>query len=142
MGLTVRPVDVNYVAQTWPLVKSFLEPALHSLESSGDDECYNIDQVQSFISSGSWLLLVFIDESGIIHGAATISFINYPKQRVAFITLLGGRLVVNTNTIDQIKDVCRMYGATSLQAYATGAKVRLWGKYGMKPNATVMSMQL
>jgi len=33
---------------------------------------------------------------------ATVSFANYPKNRVAFITLIGGKLISNQDTFAQL----------------------------------------
>ncbi len=142
MRLTVKPVDINYVAQTWPMVEPYLKSALATAEGPESEWCYNIHHVQSFITSGQWTLFVFLDEQKNIKGALTVSFINYPMQRIAFISLLGGHLVINKDTVAQIKNWCRIYGATKIQAYATGPRVRLWRRCDLKPCATVMGLTL
>lgn len=143
MNLSVRPVEVNYVAQVWPFVEPFLNDAL----TKGDDapewsSCYNIHHVQGFITSGQWLLLVATDENNEIHGAATVSFSNYPMNRVAFITLIGGHLVSNDETFEQLKALLKGYGATKLQGYGRPAIVRLWKRYGFEPRTTLVEVKL
>lgn len=143
MSLIVRPVEVNYVAQIWPLVKTFLEDALNKNNEAPDwSECYNIHHVQGFITSGQWMLLVAADKENNIHGAATVSFANYPMQRVAFITLIGGRLVSSDETFEQLRNLLKLYGATKLQGYGRPAIVRLWKRYGFEPRTTLVEVKL
>jgi hypothetical protein len=69
---------------------------------------YNVDHIRQYVTSGQWMLLVAIDEENQIHGACTVSFINYPLHRVAFITAIGGRLVSNEDTYSQLKNVLKL----------------------------------
>jgi hypothetical protein len=143
MKLTVRSVDVNYVQQTWPLVKSYLEDAL----TKGNDfpewaPCYNIDHVQQYVTAGQWLLLVAIDEQTQIHGACTVSFINYPLQRVAFITCIGGKLISNQETFNQLKLLLKAHGATKIQGMARPSIARLWKRYGFQERTTLVEVKI
>jgi hypothetical protein len=143
MNLTVRPVEVNFISQVWPTVAPFLEDALTKGSDAPDwSDCYNIHHVQGFLISGQWTLLVAVDEEGQIHGAATVSFSNYPMNRVAFITLIGGHLVSNENTFEQLKNLLKFYGATKLQGYGRPAIVRLWKRYGFEPRTTLVEVKL
>ena len=143
MILSIQPVDINYVAQIWPSVKPFLEDAFTKDNDAPEwSECYNIHHVQAFITSGQWVLLVAIDEDRTIHGAATVSFANYPMQRVAFITLIGGHLVSNPETFEQLRSLLKGYGATKLQGYGRPAIVRLWKRYGFEPRTTLVEVKL
>jgi hypothetical protein len=132
MSIKVQTVDVNHISQVWPLVEIYLNDALtKDNEAPERSECYNIHHVQSFLTSGSWLLLVAVDEQNEIHGAATVSFINYPLHRVAFITLTGGKLVLNRETFKQLKEILRQRGATKVQAYGRDSMVRLLQRTGL-----------
>ena len=143
MTISVRPVEVNYASQVWPMVKSFLEDALSKDNDAPEwSDCYNIHHVQGFITSGQWLLLVAVDENNTIHGAATVSFANYPMNRVAFITLIGGHLVSNPETFEQLRALLKGYGATKLQGYGRPAIVRLWKRYGFEPRTTLVEVKL
>lgn len=143
MNLKIQPVDVNYITQIWPLVEGYLNDALTKDNDAPDwSECYNIHHVQAFITSGMWLLLVATDEENQIHGAATVSFANYPMNRVAFITLIGGRLVSNRDTFDQLKMILKQRGATKVQGYGRESIVRLWKRYGFEPRTTLVEVQL
>lgn len=139
MTLTIRPVDAAYVQQVWPMVSGFLEDALSKLEGSPD---YNLSHVQMFLTSGQWLLLVAVDENNAIHGAATVSFINYPLHRVAFITAIGGKLVSSTDTFQQLSALLKQRGATKIQGFGREAIVRLWKRYNFEPRDTLVEVLL
>lgn len=143
MNLTVQAVDVNYVSQIWPMVEQYLAEALtKDNDAPAWSECYNIHHVQGFVTSGVWLLLVATDETGNIHGAATVSFANYPMNRIAFITLIGGKLISNQETFAQLKTLLKHRGATKIQGYGREAIVRLWKRYGFEPRTTLVEAQL
>jgi hypothetical protein len=143
MNLTIQCVDLNYVNQVWPSVTDYLEDALvKGNEAPEWSECYNIHHVQAFITNGTWLLLVAVDEENKVQGAATVSFANYPMNRVAFITLIGGRLISNRDTFEQLKAILKQRGATKVQGYGRDSIVRLWKRYGFEPRTTLMEVQL
>ena len=143
MSLTIQYVDVNYISQLWPAVKDYLEDALTKDNDAPEwSDCYGIEHVQAFLTSGVWLLLVAVDEENKIHGAATVSFANYPRHRVAFITLIGGRLIANRDTFEQLKAVLKQRGATKVQGYGRESIVRLWKRFGFEPRTTLMEVQL
>ena len=74
-------VPPEYTAQTWPRVEKFF---LAALEYSHGD--YTIEQIKLLVCMGQWLLVVAVDDENEVHGAATVSFINMPNDRVAYIT--------------------------------------------------------
>lgn len=143
MNLQIQTVGADYIAQTWPLVKDFLEEAL----TKGDpvpewSDNYDISHVQGFLSYGVWTLLVAVDENNVVHGAATVSFSNYPKNRVAFITLIGGKLISNKDTFEQMSNILRHAGATKIQGMARPAIARLWKRYGFEERTTLVEVKL
>jgi len=141
--MNIQTVDTSYIAQVWPLVKDYLEDALVKDNGSPEwSDCYNLHHVQGFLSSGLWLLLVATDEEGKIHGAATVSFANYPMARVAFITLIGGRLISNKDTFEQLKMILKQRGATKVQGYGRESIVRLWKRYGFEPRTTLVEVKI
>lgn len=143
MNLSIQAVDPNYIAQVWPRVDNFLIDALIKDNDAPEwSNCYNIHHVQGFVTSGMWLLLVAVDEQREIHGAATVSFANYPMARVAFITLIGGKLISNRDTFEQLKMILKQRGATKVQGYGRESIVRLWKRYGFEPRTTLVEVQL
>lgn len=139
MNLSIRPVENANVQQVWPLVEPYIADALSKIEGNPD---YNIHHVQSFLTSGQWLLLVAVDEQGVVHGAATVSFINYPVHRVAFITAIGGKLISNKETFEQLRNLMKSYGATKIQGFGRESIVRLWQRYDFEPRHILVEVLL
>lgn len=139
MTLNVRHVDTNFVQQVWPMVEGYIQSAL---EKDGTCTDYNIHHIQSFLTTGQWLLLVAIDEQNQIHGAMTISFVNYPLHRVAFVTTTGGKFIANPELFDQLKVIVKQRGATKVQAFGRESMVRLLAKSGFEPRNTLVEVQL
>ena len=139
MSLTVRPVDVSHIQQVWPMVQGYVQEAL---DKGGDfpewADGYNVHHIQSFVTSGQWLLLVAIDEEKAIHWAMTISFINYPLHRVAFVTTTGGKFIANPELLEQLKALVKLHGATKIQAFCRESMVRLLSRAGFEPRNTLV----
>lgn len=141
MKLTVKPVDLKYVNQTWPMVKHFIEESVNrgvSPEASN----YTPDQIMVYLTTGQWILLVAVDEHNKLHGAMTMSFINYPKDRIGFVTATGGKAIVNKDVFKQLSIIAKQYGATKIQAMARPAMVRLLETCDFKKQNTLMEIQL
>lgn len=139
MNLRVQAVDAAYVHQVWPMVVGYIEDALRKSEDAAD---YNIHHVQMFLATGQWMLLVAVDEDNAVHGAASVSFINYPLSRVAFITTIGGKLVSNDDTFEQLKALMKQRGATKIQGFGREAIVRLWKRYNFEPKTTLVEVKI
>lgn len=139
MVLCVRVVDAMYVHQTWPLVQSFLQMSMDRGEGPAD---YTMDHMQVYVTSGQWLLLVAVDEKFTIHGAATVSFTNYPLNRVAFITAVGGAMLIVQDVAKQLKAVLKQYGATKIQAYVRPSMERLTQRVGFSPGNRLIEVAL
>ena len=143
MSLSISHVETNYIQQVWPMVKPFIEEAM----TKGGDfpdwaQNYTSEHIQSFLTNGAWLLVVAVDDSNIIHGCATVSFINYPMHRVAFVTAIGGKLISNQDTFEQFKALLKHRGATKIQGYGRDAIVRLWKRYDFEPRNTLVEVLL
>jgi len=137
MILTVRHIPVQFIAQTWPLVEKYIVDAQ---QYGGDD--YTVEQVQVYLSTGQWVLVVAVDEQGVIHGAATVTFINYPKDRVAFITFIGGKLVSSKDVVAQLGIVLKGFGATKIQGAARESIARLWHRFGFEERYRVVELKV
>jgi hypothetical protein len=111
LSLTIQPVLPANIHQSWGLVEGFLADAL---KWGGDD--YTIDQVKVFLTRGDWLLVVAVDENNSVKGAGAISFNNMPNHRVAFVIAMGGRLIINKTSLEQLKVIVQQMGATKIQA--------------------------
>jgi hypothetical protein len=137
MTLTIKHVSTNYCAQTWPLVENFIAEA-HK-HGGGD---YSMDQIQMYVNLGSWVLLIAVDENNVIHGAGTVSFINYPTNRIAFFTTIGGRLISNQDTFNQLKVILRNMGATKIQGAVRESVERWLKRYGFAKRYTVVQSDI
>ena len=137
MSLEIKHVPVQYVNQAWPLVEKFIKDAVNY---GGDD--YTLDQVRVYLASGQWLLVVAADEQGAVKGAATISFSNYPNDRVAFVTFIGGRLISSQDTFKQFKDLLKANGATKIQGAARESIARLWSRYGFEERYRIVETKI
>lgn len=139
MSISIQPVDTNFVQRIWPMVEGYLQSALDKGEGPAD---YNIHHVQMFLTSGQWLLVVAVDEDNVVHGAMTVSFINYPMSRVAFITATGGKGVVNSASLAQLKSIVQARGATKIQAFGRESMVKLLAKSGFEPRTTLVEVTI
>ena len=137
MSLVVQPVQTTKFHQTWPLVKDFLAEALKW--SNGD---YTEDQAKALLAQGSWLLLVAVDEENKIHGAASVEFINFPNDRVAFITAVGGKALINEDVYKQLCAVLKGFGATKIQCAARESAARLYAKVGFEQKHIILEVSL
>lgn len=141
MTITVRTVDVAYVNQTWPLVDKFIRESTEKGEEKSS-ACYTADHIRMYVATGQWILLVATDDNNEIQGAMTISFLNYPLHRVAFITSTGGKGVLNKDTFTQLKAIAKHHGATKIQAMARPSMARLLKSCEFEPGNTLMEATL
>jgi hypothetical protein len=110
--MEIRYIPTNNVAQIWPLVEKYIA-ASQQYGGGGD---YTLDHVKVYLSSGMWILVVAVDEQELIKGAMTVSFINYPNDRVAFVTSTGGKAIISKDSLKQLKAIVYQMGATKIQA--------------------------
>lgn len=138
MTITVKPVDPAYVQHVWPLVEDYLKSALDKGTTEESKE-YNIDHIRAYVSSGQWLLVVGM-EGNSIQGAATVSFINYPMHRTAFVTAIGGKFVANDVAFEQLKTICKEYGATKIQAFCRDSVAKLLESCGFVKHSNLVEV--
>jgi hypothetical protein len=140
MAIAIQYVETANVSQVWPVVEPFLSEALNSSTDFPDwYQNYNIHHLQMFLTNGAWLLVVAIDDDKIC-GACTVSFVNYPIHRVAFVTAIGGKLISNADTFNQLKLLLKQRGATKIQGYGRDSIVRLWKRYDFEPRLTLVEV--
>ena len=137
MTLSIHHVALQHVHQTWPLVEEYIASAQ---KHGGDD--YTLDQIKVYVGQGQWVLLVAADEEGKLHGAATVNFINMPNDRIAFVTFIGGKLISNQDTFEQLKRVLKSFGATKIQGAAREAIARLWSRYGFEERYIIVETKI
>lgn len=116
----VKLVAPDHIHSVWPSVEGYLKASVDT--SLGD---WTADQLKVLLIQGSQQLLVITDEDQIV-GATVVQFINYPQQKVAIVTALGGRNLMNEQTIQQVEGWAKMSGATKFRCYAKEAQARLY----------------
>jgi hypothetical protein len=134
--MKIQHVDVNYTNQLWPQVEQFIDAAL----AYQDD--YTLDHAKVFVTNGTWMLIVAIDDDAVIHGAATIMFYNRPNDRVAFVITMGGRLITGSETYAQFTDLLKAFGATYIEGASRASAMRLWERFGLKEKYRVAGAKL
>tara|TARA_R100000657_G_C4618765_1_gene69637 strand:+ start:233 stop:664 length:432 start_codon:yes stop_codon:yes gene_type:complete len=143
MSLLVKHIPPQNISSVWDIVEPFIQDALEKGSESKDHSLdYNSSHVQLYLSKGEWMLLVAMDSDGLIRGCATVSFINYPMHRVAFITAIGGKLISSKETFEQMKTILGKFGVTKLQGYARKSVVRLWERFNFKPINTLIEVKI
>jgi hypothetical protein len=92
---------------------------------------YSLDQVKLYLTSGHWSLLgIFKDKE--LTGAIAITYMNMPNDRIAYITLIGGKNVINPDTYQQFKTILKDHNATKIQGGARPSVARLWRRLGFR----------
>lgn len=135
--MIVQHVPVEFVAQTWPLVEKYISSA----EKFGGDD-YTADQVKVYLAKNLWTLLVAVDENNQVQGAATVTFQNYPNDRVAFVTTMGGTMMVNEEVLGALKDTLKKFGATKIQGAMRPSMVRLSKKIGFVERYVIVELKI
>jgi hypothetical protein len=121
----------------WEKVSPFLTNALKYAE---DD--YTIDQAKVYLSNGQWILIVASNEINEVVGASTITFQNYPNDRVAFVTTLGGKFISNIDNFNQFKEILKVFGATKIQGATRKSVARLWHKAGFRERHIIVEAKI
>jgi len=134
--MELKVVNQAFVHQTWPLVEEYFAKA-----TKFSDE-YTVDQIKTLLATGSWVLLVAVDETNVIHGAGTVSFMNMPNDRVAFITAIGGKSIVNSDIYEQLCTVLKGYGATKIQCVARESAAKLYESVGFNRKYIMLEVKI
>ena len=130
-------IPTHFVHQIWEKASPFIANAL---EYAQDD--YNLDQVKVYLSTGQWILIVASNEINEVVGALTITFQNYPNDRVAFVTTIGGKSISDEDTYNQLKEILKGFGATKIQGAARESIARLWSRYGFKERYIIVEAKI
>lgn len=134
--MKIQHVDVNYTNQLWSQVEQFIDAAL----AYQDD--YTVEHARLYVTNGTWMLVVAIDDDQVIHGAATIQFYNRPKDRVAFVVTMGGKLITGHETYAQFTELLKAFGATYIEGASRESATRLWQRFGLQEKYRVVGAKL
>ena len=130
----VPPVQLPAV---WPIVAPMLQKAIDL-----DPSVVTIEQVEYAVRTGRTFLLVWEEPNEGITGAVTLEFIDYPRERVAHVDLMGGKGIVRDHVFEEAKQWMRSMGATKAQCWAKGTLVQMYEKMGMENTHQVMRINL
>lgn len=137
--MRIQTVPTNNVQQVWPMVERFIR---QSQDFGSGDGCYTADHILVYLTTGQWILIVAVDDNNEVQGAMTMSFINYPLHRVAFVTATGGKGIIDKDTFSQLTDIAKQHGATKIQAMARPSMARLLQTCEFEPRNTLMDITL
>lgn len=137
MKLELLWVPAAYIDDMWYAVKPFLVDGISDCDAE-----YGIDDIRNALLEGQWKLCIAIDEQETICGAASVSFIGYPKEFVGFVTSIGGKILINQDTVDQLKELLRGQGATRIQGHVQEPFARMVKRYGFKKAAVLIEVKL
>jgi hypothetical protein len=130
-------ITPNELPQVWPIAAPMLQRAIDL-----DPDLITIEQVEFAIRTGRTYLLIWQDPEEGITGAATVDIIDYPRERVAHVSLMGGKSIVRTHVFDEAKNWMRLMGATTAQCWAKGSLVQMYEKMGLTNTHQVMREKL
>lgn len=135
--MPLRQVQPNQLPQVWAIAAPLLQKAIDL-----DPEVITIEQVEYAVRTGRTFLLVWDEPDVGITGAVTVDFIDYPRERVAHVNLMGGKSIVRQHVFDEAKNWMRSYGATKAQCWANGSLVQMYEKMGLENTHQVMRVKL
>ena len=130
----IRP---NELPQVWPIAAPLLQKAIDL-----EPEALTIEQVEYQVRTGRIFLLVWEEPDIGITGAVTVEFIDYPRERVAHVNLMGGKGIVRDHVFEEAKQWMRAFGATKAQCWARGTLVQMYEKMGLENTHQVMRIKL
>ena len=135
--MALYQVHPNELPKIWPIAAPMLQRAIDL-----EPEVVTIEQVEYSIRTGRVFLLVWDEPEEGITGAVTVEFIDYPRERVAHVNLMGGKGIVRQHVFDEAKNWMRSFGATKAQCWARGTLVQMYEKMGMTNTHQVMRTEL
>ena len=129
-------VPTSHIQQTWDKVEIMLDRAM--AHSGGE---YDLDQLKVLLTQGRQVICVGEEEDLIIKCAMTIEWINYPNDRVAFITAIGGK--TDKQGFGEFEQWVKANGGTKIQGAAFEAVARLWKRaYGFENRYIIVEKQI
>ena len=130
-------IQPNQLPRVWPIAAPLLQKAIDL-----EPEALTIEQVEYQIRTGRIFLLVWDEPDEGITGAVTVEFIDYPRERIAHVNLMGGKGIVRQHVFDEAKNWMRGFGATKAQCWARGTLVQMYEKMGLQNTHQVMRIKL
>lgn len=134
----VEVVPANYVYHVWDKVEPYITKGL--AKSGGE---YTAEHIKMYLVKGQQALVIIIDDTNEIHGAVTLEFTNFPNDRVAFVTSVGGKFITDKDLWAQFENWLRQTGATVVRGAAYESVARLWRKaFGTETRYVIVEKRL
>ena len=130
-------VAPQHLPKVWPIAAPMLQKAIDL-----EPQAITIEQVENAVRTGKSYLLVWDEPDQGITGAVTVEFIDYPRERVAHVNLMGGKGIVRQHVFEEAKEWMRSLGATTAQCWAKGTLVSMYEKMGLTNTHQVMRVKL
>lgn len=134
--MRIQHVPTELVPQVMPLV------ALHISRGLEHTDSCTLEHAQVHLSTGSWVLLVAVDDDNAIQGAYVLSFYNEPTARIALIVSAAGTGLAGQDVFDQVKAIAKGMAATKIQVLARESAARLYKRVGLSEKASLMEIKL
>lgn len=134
--MQIQHVPLEWVPRTWPMVESYIAAALE--HAKGD---YDVSHLQAMVSGGQALLIVAVKD-GVIVGAAVVDIFNRPTSRVAFIMAVGGKLIINEDSLAQLKALLSSMGVTVIEGAGRESVFRLLTRLGFTDKYRIFEVKL
>ena len=135
--MPIYHIQPRELPQVWDVVAPLLQKAIDL-----DPTSTSAQHVNYTIRTGAMHLLVWEEPDVGITGAVTVSFTDYPMERVAHVHLLGGKAVVRTHVFEEAQNWMRAMGATKAQCWCQDNLVPMYEKMSMAKAYNVMRMDL
>ena len=135
--MALHQVHPILLPQVWPIAALLLQKAIDL-----EPEMITIEQVEYSVRTGRTFLLVWDEPDEGITGAVTVEFMDYTRERVAHVNLMGGKGIVRHHVFEAAKDWMRSFGATKAQCWARGTLVQMYEKMGLENTHQVMRVKL
>jgi hypothetical protein len=137
--MNIQHVPPEFVNKVWPEVVKYIEAGVDRQKGEPD---YTVEQIATLVAMGKWMLAVVADDSNKIHGALTIDFFNRPNARIAFVTCIGGRAIVDKDSFDRLCALVKNFGATTIEGAVDDAVARLWRRFGFHEKYKIVEVIL
>ena len=135
--MSLYHIPPTHLPQIWPIAAPLLQKAIDL-----DPSAITIEQAEHAVRTGRSFLLVWEESGEGITGAVTVDIIDYPRERVAHVNLMGGKGIVRDHVFEEAKQWMRERGATKAQCWARGSLVEMYKKMGMENTHQVMRVNL
>jgi hypothetical protein len=116
----LKIIPSDYICQLWDQIEHYFKSA-----SGAGTNDYTVEQIKFLLVQGKQTLFVIVDGEKLI-GAFSVEFSNYPNNKVMHIAAIGGKSVIEDETVKQLEDWARSQGATKIRAFAQEAQARLY----------------